>query len=143
VSASALLVLALALDAIAGEPRWLWSRVTHPAVLMGKAVGALDTAWNTAGATRLKGCLALAVLVIGAALIGWALSLLGPIVTIIVAAILLAQHSLVSHVRAVADGLRQSDASGRAAVALIVSRDVSQSTPSATSRAAIESLSGF
>ena len=34
-----LLIPALLLDAALGEPKWLWSRAPHPAVLMGRAVG--------------------------------------------------------------------------------------------------------
>lgn len=109
--------------------------------MMGKTVGALDSAWNSHGGTRLQGCIAVALLVAGAGAIGWAVGLLGPLASIIGAAILLAQKSLIQHVRAVSDGLRQSDASGRSAVAMIVSRDVSHSTPSDVSRAGIESLS--
>lgn len=140
-SAALLLVCALVLDAVAGEPRWLWSRVPHPAILMGKAVGAFDAKWNSHSGTRLKGCIAIALLVAGAGTIGWAISLLGPLASVLGAAILLAQKSLIEHVRAVSDGLRQSDASGRNAVSMIVSRDVSKSTSSDTARAAIESLS--
>lgn len=136
-----LLVLAMGLDALAGEPRWLWSRLPHPAVLMGRAVGALDTSWNRDGGTRWPGVLAVALLVSVAGLIGWAISLLGAWASVLVAAILLAQKSLVEHVRAVSDGLRVSTEEGRRAVALIVSRDVSGSSPSDTARAAIESLS--
>ena len=46
-----LLVGAMLLDAALGEPRWLWSRWPHPAVLMGRAVGWLEsevTAWIAA-----------------------------------------------------------------------------------------------
>ncbi|WP_223421407.1 adenosylcobinamide-phosphate synthase CbiB [Tateyamaria pelophila] len=140
-STPVLLVLALILDAIAGEPRWLWSRVPHPAVLMGRAVGALDKSWNGTNGTKLHGCIAIAILVIGAGAIGWAISVLGPVATTLGAAILLAQKSLVEHVRAVSEGLAQSEEAGRKAVAMIVSRDVSQSSASDTARAAIESLS--
>ncbi len=136
-----LLVLALMLDALAGEPRWLWSRLPHPAVLMGRAVGALDSAWNSTGGTRLRGSIAVALLVTGAGALGWAISLLGPLAAILGAAILLAQKSLVEHVKAVSDGLARSEDAGRSAVAMIVSRDVSQSSASDTARAAIESLS--
>ena len=136
-----LLVLALALDALLGEPRWLWARVAHPAVLLGRAVSALDRALNRGSMRRLKGVLATCLLVLGAGSLGWALQQLGPVVVVIATAILLAQKSLVDHVTAVADGLRQSDEAGRQAVALIVSRDVSASDASATSRSAIESLS--
>ena len=136
-----LLALALALDALLGEPRWLWARVAHPAVLLGRAVSALDRALNRGSMRRLKGVLATCLLVLGAGSLGWALQQLGPMVVVIATAILLAQKSLVDHVTAVADGLRQSDEAGRQAVALIVSRDVSASDASATSRSAIESLS--
>ena len=136
-----LLVLALGLDAALGEPRWLWNRLPHPAVVMGRAVKALDTALNTAPAQRAKGIVAVIILVALAGAIGWAAQLLGAIVSVILAAILLAQRSLVDHVAAVATGLRQSDQAGRDAVAMIVSRDVSGATSSATSRSAIESLS--
>ncbi|MEO0917867.1 MAG: adenosylcobinamide-phosphate synthase, partial [Pseudomonadota bacterium] len=33
---ASLLAIAMVLDAILGEPDWLWSRVRHPAVLMGQ-----------------------------------------------------------------------------------------------------------
>ncbi|MFL4469904.1 adenosylcobinamide-phosphate synthase CbiB [Tateyamaria armeniaca] len=136
-----LLALALLLDAQFGEPRWLWGRLPHPAVLMGRAVAALDKALNNGAAQRLKGMLAVLVLIITAGALGWIVQQLGWVVSILVTAILLAQRSLVDHVAAVAAGLRQSDDAGRRAVALIVSRDVSASDPSATSRSAIESLS--
>lgn len=136
-----LLVLALILDALAGEPRWLWSRLHHPAVLMGRAVEALDKAWNSNGGTKLRGIIAIALLVTGAGILGWTISLLGPSASILGAAILLAQKSLVEHVKAVSDGLAQSEDAGRSAAAMIVSRDISQSSASDTARAAIESLS--
>ncbi|WP_299722867.1 adenosylcobinamide-phosphate synthase CbiB [uncultured Tateyamaria sp.] len=135
------LALALSLDALMGEPRWLWARLPHPAVLMGRAVAGLDRALNGGASQRLKGVLAVLILVSGAGGLGWVLQQLGPVVSIIAAAILLAQRSLVQHVAAVASGLRQSDEAGRHAVAQIVSRDVSTSDASATSRSAIESLS--
>lgn len=136
-----LLALALLLDAALGEPRWLWGRLPHPAVLMGRAVGALDRALNSGTSRRLKGVAALLALITAAGALGWVLQQLGPVISIIAAAILLAQRSLVDHVAAVAAGLRQSDDAGRHAVARIVSRDVSASDASATARAAIESLS--
>jgi len=135
-----LLGAALVLDALAGEPRWLWSRCPHPAVLMGRLVGALDKRWNTGAAQRARGVGALCVLIAIGLGAGVALSQLGGLVSIVIAAILLAQKSLVDHVRAVADGLRLSEAAGRRAVAMIVSRDVRDATPSSVSRSGIESL---
>jgi len=131
------LALAMILDALFGEPRWLWSRLPHPAVLMGRAVSALDAAMNNR--TVLAGALALGLLMLGAGVLGLLLSLGGPVVEGLVAAILLAQRSLVTHVRAVADGLRLSLASGRQAAAMIVSRDLRAADGPAVARAAIES----
>ena len=138
---AAVLLLALALDAALGEPRWLWSRLPHPAVLMGRAVGALDARLNAQPAARAIGVLAVAVLVTLAALIGFVLAQLGPVVELLCAAILLAHRSLVDHVKAVAQGLRQSTGEGRRAVAMIVGRDVSAASDAQVARAGIESLS--
>ena len=136
---AAVLLIALLLDAALGEPKWLWSRLPHPAVLMGRAVAALDRHLNKGSMGILRGLFAITTLMGGAYLIGYVLSLAGPIVEIILAAILLAHHSLVQHVAAVASGLRTSVEDGRNAVAMIVSRDTSAMDQSATTRAAIES----
>lgn len=133
------LAIAMLLDAVLGEPEWLWSRIMHPAVLMGHAVSFFEQRLNTGNRRFAKGMLAVAILVIGAALLGSILSLFGPVVEILAAAILLAQKSLVLHVRAVADGLRRSLTDGRRAVAMIVSRDVAAMDAPAISRSAIES----
>lgn len=140
-STSVLLCAAMALDAVFGEPRWLWSRVPHPAIIMGRAVAALDKALNTPQFQRAKGVVAITLLVVVAGTVGFALQQIGGVVTILCTAILLAQKSLIGHVQAVATGLRQSPQAGRQAVAMIVSRDMRSATPSDTSRAAIESLS--
>ncbi len=125
-STAAVLVLALLLDAVAGEPRWLWSRVTHPAVLMGRIIGALDRRLNKAPARRTKGILATILLVAGAIALGLLIAQIGPIAEILCAAILLAQRSLVQHVQAVGDALRLSVADGRHMSQRIVSRDCRQ-----------------
>ena len=81
----------------------------------------------------------LSLLVCGAGALGWGLSLLGPVVEILVCAILLAQKSLVTHVRAVGEGLMTSLSEGRARVAMIVSRDTRDMTEAQVARSAIES----
>jgi adenosylcobinamide-phosphate synthase len=138
---AALLVPALLLDAALGEPKWLWSRLPHPAVLMGRAVGWLDDRLNRGNDLRLKGVAALAILVLGAAVLGAVIAAVpdGGLLEVIAAAILLAQRSLVEHVRAVADALRLSLNDGRMMVARIVGRDTSALDPAGVSRAAIES----
>ncbi len=136
-----ILFLALLVDAALGEPRWLWSRLPHPAVLMGRAVDALDRHLNHGDARVLKGTIATVSLVALAWVLGTVLAGLGSLVEIIVAAILLAQRSLVEHVGAVAAGLRISVSEGRRAVAMIVSRDTATMETPAIARSAIESAS--
>lgn len=133
------LVFAMLLDAIFGEPRFLWDRLPHPAVLMGRLVAFLDRTLNTGNDRKSKGVLALAILCFSAAVLGSVLSQLGWVIEIIVAAILLAQKSLLDHVKAVATGLRISLAQGRFAVSMIVSRDTKDMTESQIARSAIES----
>ena len=135
------LILALLLDAIFGEPRAIWDRAPHPAVLMGRLVAALEERFNRGTDLKAKGLgVALVLVAIGLAL-GWLIEALpdAGLVEIVVLAILLAQKSLVDHVRAVAKGLRRSLADGRAAVAMIVGRDTAQMTGPDVARAAIES----
>ncbi|MEL6520285.1 MAG: adenosylcobinamide-phosphate synthase CbiB [Pseudomonadota bacterium] len=133
-----LLILALALDAVFGEPRWLWSRLPHPAVLMGRAVSWAEQRFNqgsngrSAGAATLLG-LGLFAIGVGALLsVHWVPELLAM-------AVLLAQRSLSDHVRDVARGLRRSIEEGRRAVSQIVGRDCAQMDQPAVARAAIES----
>jgi adenosylcobinamide-phosphate synthase len=138
---AALLVPALLLDAAFGEPHWLWSRLPHPAVIMGRAVGWLDARLNRGENRKAKGVLALLVLVVGAGLTGEVIAALpdGGLLEVLVAAILLAQRSLVDHVQAVADALRLSLADGRRMVARIVGRDTTALDEAGVARAAIES----
>ena len=132
------LVLAMVLDAIFGEPKWLWDRVPHPAIVMGRVVAKLDAALNnkTCGA----GVLAVVVLVGAALVVGLVMAALPGIwADVIVGAMLLAQRSLVQHVQRVADALRLSVSDGRGAVAMIVGRDVRGMDGPAVARGAIES----
>lgn len=136
-----LLLPALLLDAALGEPKWLWNRYPHPAVLMGRAIGWADRRFNQGAHKRLKGTATMAALGLAAATLGWLIHLIPDhgLLEIITAAILLAQKSLVDHVRAVANELRLSLPSGRRAVSMIVGRDTATLDEPAVSRAAIES----
>ena len=127
------------LDAVFGEPRMLWDRLPHPAVLMGRLVAFLDRTFNTGQDRKSKGVLALSVLCFTAAVIGSLLSQFGWVIETIVAAILLAQKSLIDHVKAVATGLRKSIEEGRNAVSMIVSRDTKDMNEAQVARSAIES----
>ncbi|MBM7068631.1 adenosylcobinamide-phosphate synthase CbiB [Actibacterium sp. 188UL27-1] len=133
-----LLCVALVLDAALGEPRWLWSRAPHPAVLMGQAVDWVDQTLNHGVARRLKGAVATGGLAVIAVALGLAFSVHW-LPEVIIVAILLAQRSLVDHVRAVAKALRFGVAPGRRAVAMIVGRDTGGMDKQAIARAAIES----
>ncbi|MFN4155558.1 MAG: adenosylcobinamide-phosphate synthase CbiB [Paracoccaceae bacterium] len=136
-----ILFLAMLLDATLGEPRGIWDRVPHPAVLMGRVVGWLDRRFNKGARRRVKGVIALVIMALGAYGLGHLIALVPDygVLEGVAAAILLAQKSLVDHVRAVADGLRQSLPAGRQAVAMIVGRDTAAMAEPAVARAAIES----
>jgi adenosylcobinamide-phosphate synthase len=134
-----ILALAMILDAVIGEPRGLWERVPHPAVLMGHAVGWIDETLNTGEQKRLKGIAAMLVLGAAALALGWGLHWLGWGVELLVVAIFLAQRSLVDHVQAVGDALRISLGDARLAVARIVGRDTAHMDQSAIACGAIES----
>ena len=112
-SASALWVLvgALVVDALIGDPAWLWRRVPHPVTWLGALVDGLDGALNRAtwseGLRRGAGVLALLLLVAIGAWIGWEIETglrripYGEIPLAIVASVFLAQRSLYQHVGAV------------------------------------------
>lgn len=136
-----LLIPALLLDAALGEPKAIWDRAPHPAVLMGRVIGWCDRRFNAGRHKRLKGLAIMAALALGTALLGQAIHLLPDlgIIEVVVAAILLAQKSLVDHVAAVARGLRMSLRDGQRAVAMIVGRDTDVLDRSGVARSAIES----
>lgn len=137
-----MLATAMILDAIFGEPDWLWSRYPHPAVVMGRAVAWMDTRLNTGANRRDKGVLAVVLLVIGAWALGSVIAWVPDfgLLEVLGAAILLAQRSLVTHVQAVAQALRDGGPpQGRAAVAMIVGRDTDDMDTPQVARAAIES----
>lgn len=136
-----MLIAALLLDAAFGEPKAIWDRLPHPAVLMGRLVGWCDRRFNRGEARKLRGLLvALGLLTAGLG-IGWLIHILpdAGVLEVLTVAILVAQKSLVDHVRAVATALRRSVAEGRQAVAMIVGRDTTEMTGPDIARAAIES----
>lgn len=133
-------VLAMLLDAILGEPKWLWSRFPHPVVLMGRLIGLADVSLNQGSWQKVKGLILVVLLVSGFALSGLFLQWLpGSLAEILMGAILVAQRSLVDHVHNVAQNLGTSLEDGRRSVAMIVGRDTAGMNEAAVSRAAIES----
>ena len=136
-----MLVIAMMLDAALGEPDWLWRRVPHPAVLFGRIVAGLDRRLNAGDNRKAKGAMAAIALVLAAGLPAAVLSWDGfaGVFEVLGAAVLLAQRSLVDHVRAVAGALRVSLEEARRAVARIVGRDPETLDHSGVARASIES----
>ena len=134
-----LLAIGMILDALFGEPNWLWSRISHPVVLIGRLITLGDQYLNSPPAQKAKGLAFLITLLSMACLLGIALNQLGPIVETLLIAIFIAQKSLGDHVGAVAVGLRQSLVEGKTAVSLIVGRDTKEMDEAQVARAAIES----
>ena len=146
------LLVALILDRVIGDPDWLWRQLSHPVVLFGHAIAFAERRFNrpadAAATRRLKGQIAIAGLLLAAALCGWALArvfggmgMVGLVLEVLVVSVLLAQKSLADHVAAVATGLRENGLEGgRKAVSMIVGRDPEALDQSAVCRASIESL---
>lgn len=140
-STPSILLCALLLDAVLGEPRMLWDRIPHPAVAMGKLIAFLDARVNHGDNRKAKGIIVMTGCGLAMVLLGVALSSLpfGWLIELLCAAALLAQRSLAVHVAAVASALRISTTNARLAVARIVGRDSGQMDTPQISRAAIES----
>ncbi len=136
-----LISVALALDSLMGEPRWLWSRIPHPVQIMGSLIAWLDGALNAGHYKRTMGVLAMLGLLLAFTGLGWGVAQLPDfgVLEILGAAILVGHRSLVQHVSAVGVALGQGLPEGRQAVSMIVGRDVAALDESAVSRAAIES----
>ena len=139
------LALALLCDAVTGDPDWLYRRIPHPVVLMGRMIGALDRAWNDPDrsdfARLVRGGFAvIAVIgVSGAAgmILERLLALLnyGWVIEALLMSVLIAQRSLYEHVREVALALRSRGIeAGREAVARIVGRETRALDESGISR---------
>ncbi len=141
------LVLALILDAVIGDPDWLWRRFRHPVVWCGQGLVWLEERLNNGDAQnqRRGGVVAVTVLLASAIVAGLLLEAVaetlpfGALIEIAAAAIFLAQGSLAHHVRAVARGLAEGLEEGRRQVAMIVGRDPQTLDECGVARAAIES----
>ena len=143
------LLLALALDALIGDPAWLYRRLPHPVVLIGRAIAALEATWldptAPAAAQRRRGLIASLLVIAAAVASGLLLQALclclrhGWLALALLMSTLLAGRSLHQHVAAVARGLGRGLADGRLAVARIVGRDPESLDAHAVARAAIES----
>ena len=152
-----ILIVALGLDALVGDPPWLWSKVPHPVVLFGRMIAVIDWLINrsrlvgirlTGTVRRALGSLSILLLVCIATIIGGGLaaaaSFRGMIVSssmeVLLVAILLAGRSLVDHARAVTTALENGTVKeAQTAVSMMVGRNSETLDRSAISRATIES----
>jgi adenosylcobinamide-phosphate synthase len=143
------LLLAFALDALLGDPRWLWRRLPHPVVVIGRAIVWLEERWLDGAApvaAQARRGRTASLLVIGASTVA-ALAVqescirlpLGWLPLALAMSTLIAARGLYEHVAAVAAGLEQGLEEGRHAVAHIVGRDPASLDAHGVARAAIES----
>jgi adenosylcobinamide-phosphate synthase len=134
-----------------GDPHWLYRRLPHPVVWIGRVIAwadqQLNRASDTPGRRKIMGIAATAALLLGALLVGAFVQAMllklpgGGLWLAIAISSLIAQNSLYDHVAAVASGLETSGAEGgRIAVSRIVGRDPEALDRAGISRAAIESL---
>jgi len=142
-------LLALVVDALAGDPPRLYHRVPHPVVLIGRAIAWLEQRWldpaQPAAVQRRAGRELGVVVLVASTLVGAVLQELclqlpfGWLLLGLLMSSLIAQRGLYDHVAAVAAGLDQDLTEGRRAVAHIVGRDPDQLDTPGVARAAIES----
>ena len=157
------LAIALILDAIIGDPDFIWRRIPHPVAWVGSLIARLERRFNHGGGRDRQRfiagiCVSVSVL-LAAILFGLAVASLkfwrdwGSAVEIALLTILLAQKSLFLHVWRVRQALRRlaelapDDANApqamqytRQEVAKIVGRDVERLDTYGMARAAVESL---
>jgi adenosylcobinamide-phosphate synthase len=142
-------LLAMAIDAVFGDPRWLWRHLAHPVVAMGWVIAGLEARWldlRAPAADQARRGLVTSLVVVGlSATVALAVqelcarSPLGWVILALAMSTLVAARGLYEHVAAVAAGLEQGLAQGRCAVAHIVGRDPESLDAHGVARAAIES----
>lgn len=144
-----LLVAALFADALIGDPPWLWRRIPHPVVIMGRLIDRLDNLLNRASwafaVRRVAGIVALLILLSAAIGLGSMIQLLlsdshlGKFAEVLIVAVLLAQRSLYEHVACVKQAFDDGGLpAARLAVAKIVGRNPQALDEAGVCRAAIE-----
>lgn len=145
------MAVAMAVDALAGWPAWLFARIGHPVTWLGRLVASVDGAWNRSSdppaLRRAAGVAGALVVIAFSVALGCVLQSalgLGWIQVVLVGVIawpLVALRSLHDHVAAVAIPLQAGDiACARDAVSRIVGRDPAALDEAGIARAAIESL---
>ncbi|HVM83035.1 MAG TPA: adenosylcobinamide-phosphate synthase CbiB [Candidatus Binatia bacterium] len=150
-SAPAPLLLALAIDAWAGDPVAVYRRLPHPVSVIGGVIAWADRSFNRESDAprrrRTAGAIFVGFLVAAAVLLGWLVQRLllglplGWLWLALVMSAFIALHGLYTHVADVARAIEVSGTGGgRIAVARIVGRDPNRLDRAGVCRAAIESL---
>lgn len=150
-SFAAIMLVAIAIDALIGWPKALHVRIGHPVTWLGALIDALERRLNgptLAGRVRAKNGANTVALVVGAAAapalaVHWVLPAgpLGIVLAGVLAWPLVATRSMHDHVAAVAQPLAMGDLEGaRAAVAMIVGRDPNALDANGVACSALESL---
>lgn len=148
---AALLLAAMLLDAIIGDPRWFYRVAPHPTVIMGRVLSFCDRLFNRPESGRITGQVAGAVSTLAVVVSFGALGVLvsaalshawgGFWLEAFLASVLIAQNSLYRHVADVATALERGGVgAGRDAVAHIVGRDPESLDAHGVARSAVESL---
>lgn len=150
-SGCAIVLLALALEALLGYPAWLNRAIGHPVAWIGRLIAFLDRRLNRIEVDpadrRRRGMVALGLVLVAtfiAALVVLWLGRHAPfgwLIEALAASTMIAQRSLHQHVAAVADVLEvEGVEGGRAVVARIVGRETQFLDEAGVARGAIESL---
>ena len=141
---------ALLIDAATGDPPWLYRRVPHPVVALGKLVELAERILY-APSPRWRGTVGGAVsvvAVVGASIAAaWSIDRFlierwthGWVLEALIASTLLASRGLHDHAGAVAGGLERGLAAGREAVSHVVGRDPASLDEAGVARGAVESI---
>ena len=141
---------ALLIDAATGDPAWIYRRVPHPVVVLGKLVELAERILYVPSPRWLcvlGGAAAVMVAVSASVAAAWSIDRFlverwthGWVLEAVIASTLLAFRGLHDHAGAVAGGLEQSLAAGRDAVSHIVGRDTAALDEAGVARGAVESI---
>ncbi len=138
--------LALLIESLIGYPRQLQLAIGHPVEWIGKLIALLDNKLNAGPYQKQNGIIAVVLLCaavgVPALALAYALSHIpyGWGINVFIATTLIAQHSMRTHVTAVADALDDSIVRARREVGKIVGRDPDSLDESGVSKATLESL---
>ncbi len=145
-----LAAIAILIERIVGYPSVLQKTIGHPVEWFGLLIDSAEKYFNLAPNNliqgRLRGAIALVLILIFTALPAWLVSQVlgrftgGPLIEALLATTLIAQKSLRQHVLDVYRALSNSLQDGRHAVAKIVGRETRSLDESGVAKAALESL---